>query len=105
MIMFEQTITSEQIWSTVQEPRCPAFFPSAYLLLLSAIDNGWRIDDVELAPSWDQTGFIFLVTVSLPLHKTQQLILPKNNAIENLLFEQPIGSRLEPWQNYPMAQH
>jgi hypothetical protein len=49
--MSGQTITREQIWATMQEPRCPSYTPTAYLLILSAIDNGWQVDRIELVPS------------------------------------------------------
>jgi hypothetical protein len=102
--MLEQTFTSEKIWATVQELPCPSYTPTAYLLLLSAIDNGWQVDRVELAPSWDQHGFIYLVTLSRPLQKHhQQLILPKNAIVESLLFEQPAGSLPVAARSYQMV--
>lgn len=86
--MVEQTYKHEQVWSTVQEPRCPAYMPSGYMLLLSALEKGWQIGNIELAPSWDQTGFVYLITLRhLPNKFSQQIILPKNPIVENLLFE------------------
>ena len=78
----------ENVWNTFQEPRCPAYLPNSYMLLLSALDQGWRVVRVELTPSWDQYGFIYLVTLKRPLHQyTQQLILPQNEITTNLLQE------------------
>ncbi len=78
----------EKVWNTFQEPRCPVYLPNSYMLLLSALDQGWKIVKVELAPSWDQNGFIQLVTLKRPYHpRTQQLILPHNALVDSLLQE------------------
>ncbi len=76
----------ENVWDTFQEPRCPAYLPNSYMLLLSALDQGWKIVKVELTPSWDQYGFIYLVTLKRQSHPhARQLILPHNKLVENLL--------------------
>jgi hypothetical protein len=78
----------ENVWDTFQEPRCPAYLPNSYMLLLSALDQGWKVIKVELTPSWDQYGFIYLVTLKSQSHlRSQQLILPYNKLVENLLQE------------------
>ena len=90
--MLTTTMTKmENIWDTFQEPRCPAYLPNSYMLLLSALDQGWKVMKVELAPSWDQNGFIYLVTLKRPTHtRAQQVILPHNALVEALLQE--VGS-------------
>jgi hypothetical protein len=96
--MLNQTIQPAQMWTTIQEPRIPAFVPNAYLLLLSALDNGWHLKKAELLPSWDQHGFIYLVTLYLHnLDHMQQLILPKNPLVDNLLDEN-LKEPLSRWQ-------
>ena len=76
----------ENVWNTFQEPRCPAYLPNSYILLLSALDQGWKVIKVELVPSWDQYGFIYLVTLKhQSRYQAQQLILPKNSIVENLI--------------------
>jgi hypothetical protein len=86
--MFNTPIDVAQMWMTVQEPRVTSSAPNSYLLLLSALDNGWRPDKVELSPSWDQHGLVYLVTLSLyNTDHTQQLILPRNPLVDNLLEE------------------
>lgn len=89
--MLNQSSNLAQRWTSVQEPRVPAYAPSSYLLLLSALKDGWRIHRVILVPSWDQHGFIYLVTLGhgQPDY-TQQLILPKNALIEELLSEMKV---------------
>jgi hypothetical protein len=89
MMMPTTTLTRmENVWNTFQEPRCPAYLPNSYMLLLSAMDQGWKVVKIELAPSLDQYGFIYLVTLKRQFHShTQQLILPDNSLVENLLCE------------------
>jgi hypothetical protein len=94
----EQTFNAEQVWKTVQVPRCPAYMPTGTMLLLSALDNGWLIENIELTPSWDQYGFVYLVSLGCKSDKfSQQIILPKNHLVEDLLndaagslFNQPV---------------
>lgn len=86
--MLDKAIDFSQMWMTVQEPRISSYTPNAYLLLLSALDNGWQLSKAELLPSWDQHGFIYLVTLYLhTLDHSQQLILPKNPLVDGLLDE------------------
>ena len=78
----------ENVWNTFQEPRCPAYLPNSYMLLLSALDKGWKVVKIELAPSLDQYGFIYLVTLKRLFHPhTQQLVLPHNSLVDDLLSE------------------
>jgi len=84
--MLTKTILPAQMWSTLQESRIPSNFSSSYLLLLSALDKGWRIEESELVPSWDQHGVVYLVNLHLDtLGLNQQLILPQNPLIVDLL--------------------
>lgn len=85
----------QNVWNIFQEPRCSVYFPNSYMLLLSALDQGWKVSKVELAPSWDQYGLIYLVTLKRRSHdRTQQLILPHNSLVESLLQE--VGSMVSP---------
>ena len=87
--MYPTTSTKmETVWNTFQEPRCSVYLPNSYMLLLSALDQGWKVSKVELAPSWDQYGFIYLVSLNRQSHpRAQQLILPHNKLVESLLQE------------------
>jgi hypothetical protein len=90
--MMTVPIKAKHLWNTLQEPRCPSYFPAGYLLLLSALDNGWRIAAIELKPSWDQHGFIYLLTLRHPSHAhSQHLVLPKNAQVEALLVDQALA--------------
>jgi len=86
--MLEQSPKTEQVRNTLQEPCCPVYTPTSYMLLLAALDNGWKIIKMELAPSWDQYGLIYLISLKHQYQKHTQLsILPKNPTIEKLLRE------------------
>ena len=86
--MKNQIIQTNQMWMTVQESRVPSYLPNSYLLLLSALDNGWQVSKAELLPSWDQHGFVYLVTLyHHNQNHSQMLILPKNQLVESLLDE------------------
>lgn len=60
----------------------------SFLLLLVALEKGWQVKKVEMVPSWDQHGFIYIITLHhSTTNHSQQFILPKNDQVENLLQE------------------
>jgi hypothetical protein len=76
----------ENVWKPFQEPYCSACVPNSAIRLFSALDQGWKILKIELAPSWDQYGFFYLVTFKHPAHpKSQEMILPLNSQVTDLL--------------------
>jgi hypothetical protein len=86
--MLDQLYDIELVWNTVQEPCCQVNLPNGYMSLLSALDNGWQILRQELVPSWDQYGFINLITLQSQVgNNVRQLILPKNSMVEDLINE------------------
>ncbi len=97
--MINQGILPAQMWLTTQEPRIASFAPNSYLLLLSALDNGWRIQNVQLRPSWDQHGLVYLVSIYLyTSDHTQEIILPRVPLVDSFLeehFSEPIPLRQE----------
>jgi hypothetical protein len=97
-IMLPTSMTKmENVWNTFQEPRCSAYLPNSYMLLLSALDQGWKVIKVEMEPSWDQNGFIYLVSLKRQSHPhTQQLILPYNSLVAYLLqkYGNPVAANL-----------
>lgn len=61
--------------------------------LLLALDHGWLIRKVELVPSWDQHGLVYLVTIhSQDSGQSRQVILPRNALVERLLETRHPGS-------------
>lgn len=84
--MLAAQIQGEHFWSTLQEPVCSTKYPNGYLRLLSALDNDWQIVKVDLYPSWDQTGFIYQITLRQRfLHRTEEFILPMTKIVEEVL--------------------
>jgi hypothetical protein len=86
--MLDHSIKFTRTWTVAPESPFPAYVPHSYLPLLSLMDNGWKIRAAELVPSWDQHGFVYLVTVHLDgRDSTQKLVLPKNRLLDELLTE------------------
>lgn len=80
-------VKTENVWKAIQEPGYATYIPSAFLLLM-AIDNGWDIVDAESVPSWDQLGFIYLVTLKgRSGGESQKLTMPKSALVEKILAE------------------
>lgn len=72
-----------------QEPRWTTYLPSPLILQL-VIENGWKVVKIELAPSEDQLGLVYLVTLrSAACQQDQQLVLPRNALVQKILEEQP----------------
>jgi hypothetical protein len=86
--MFATTMkTREKKLQIDQEPYLRTYIPSPLLLALF-LENGWSVVKIELAPSEDQLGLVYLATLkSDPRQQTQQLILPRNSLIEKILEE------------------
>ena len=102
--MLDTTITRGHMWSIMQQPIAVPSVPNPYLLLLSALENGWKVDSTRLVPSWDQHGFLYVVT--LRHHSTavcQELILPKHQAVDHLLNEYRDDTPCC-WTGYQVAQ-
>jgi hypothetical protein len=89
--MLNNTIHPDRVWAINQEPGIHSNFANSAALLLYALDYGWHIDHVELAPSWDQHGLVYLVNLHhTELDNYQQLVLPDKPFIADLLQENRI---------------
>ena len=74
-------------WKVSQEAHCDTYIPSPLLLVL-ILENGWKVVNIDLAPSQDQLGFVYLVTLkSDSRQQYQQLMLPRTTLIEKILEE------------------
>jgi hypothetical protein len=74
-------------WKVSQEAHCDTYLPSPLLLAL-ILENGWKVVNIDLAPSQDQLGFVYLVTLkSISRQQYQQLMLPRTTLIEKILEE------------------
>jgi hypothetical protein len=70
-----------------QELSLNTYIPSPFFLLL-AIENGWKVARVELAPSEDQLSLVYLVTLkSESSQPDQKVILPTNALVKKILSE------------------
>lgn len=99
--MNQTSLKKELIWNITQEPRCPAYQPASYMLFLSAMDKGWQVSEIRLEPSWDQHGFIYLVTLRHPeLQRSQELIMPRCSLTDELLNEIGVSTK----SKYPLIQ-
>ncbi len=86
-MLAETTQKPGTVWKTAQEPEYKTYIPSL-LMLIMALDNGWDITRIELEPSNDQYGFIYLVTVKCRSNgQFQKLIVPRS-ALAEKVFEQ-----------------
>jgi hypothetical protein len=85
--MFTTRTKIENKWSVGQAPHGETYLPSP-LVLVMVLENGWRVINVELAPSQDQLGLVYLVTLkSDSRQQIQQIMLPRTDLIEKLLEE------------------
>lgn len=87
--MMIATILSERRWNHLQGPSRPTRLPNGYLLLLAALDEGWKVDRILVQPSWDQHGFVYVLTLKRSGScRRQELVLPKNPQVEALLMQE-----------------
>jgi hypothetical protein len=58
------------------------------MLLLSALDKGWRIVDVELTLAKDRSGLLYIITMQHPASSVhREMILPCTALTENVLTD------------------
>jgi len=70
-----------------QEPRWNTYIPSPFFLLL-AVENGWKVARIELAPSADQHSLAYIVTLkSESSQPDQKVVLPSNAMVKRILAE------------------
>jgi len=83
-----QTITNKNnvnSWKVSHEAHCDTYIPSPLLLVL-ILENGWKVVNIDLVPSQDQLGLVYLVTLkSDSRQQYQQLMLPRTTLIEKIL--------------------
>ena len=93
--MLAETIQkTEKVWKTVQEPEYSTYIPSL-LLLVMATENGWDILKAELKPSYEQYGFVYLVTLKCQSNgQCQELVIPKSGLVEQILDQHTSASIL-----------
>jgi hypothetical protein len=71
----------------IREPRWTTYIPSPFFLLL-AIENGWKVTRVELAPSEDQLSLIYhIILKSISSQQELKVNLPTNALVKKILAE------------------
>jgi hypothetical protein len=68
-------------------PSLNTYIPSPFFLLL-AIENGWKVTRVELAPSEDQFSLVYhIILKSNSSQPELKVILPTNALVKKILAE------------------
>lgn len=72
-MLMQTTFDTDHVWNKLQEPACPAGKPADYLLLLSALDEGWKILETARLVSFNDSlrGGSYLLTL---FHPTRLLV-------------------------------
>lgn len=55
-MLFNPHPSHDMLWNRLQEPARPSRQPGDYLLLLSALDDGWSILEARRVFSWGRLG-------------------------------------------------
>lgn len=55
-MLYNPNQSSDTLWNRLQEPARPSRQPGDYLLLLSALDDGWSILEARRVFSWSRLG-------------------------------------------------
>ena len=91
-----QTLETNTVWNRLQAPARPAHVPADYLLLLSALDEGWTITDVVrlLAHGRNDEGRSYIVTLMHP-HRLQvyRMTVAQNAHSDALLESEGLGRK------------
>lgn len=93
------THNSDVFWNRLQEPLRPTRQPGDYLLLLSALDDGWTILEARRIFSWDRRGhedFYMLKLMHAARLQEREFIIKSGSQIDALLESQhvPIAESL-----------
>ncbi len=92
-MLFNPYPTSEIVWNRLQEPARPSRQPGDYLLLLSALDDGWHILEARRVISWGQPGqadFLILKLMQPARLQESELAVRNSPQIVDLLETQQV---------------
>lgn len=83
------TYEFDHIWNRLQEPARPTAKPADYLLLLSALDDGWKIvETAHYVPFNDLRGGMYMLTLFHPTRLlTQQTLVARTREVDALINE------------------
>lgn len=92
-MLMQTTFDSDHVWNKLQEPACPAGKPADYLLLLSALDEGWKIlETARLVPFNDfLRGGSYMLTIFHPIRLVvRQIVVARTAEVDVLLKDEDV---------------
>lgn len=92
-MLMQTTFDTDHIWNKLQEPACPAGKPADYLLLLSALDEGWKIlETARLVPFNDfLRGGSYMLTLFHPVRLVvRQIVVARSPEVDHLLKDEDV---------------
>jgi hypothetical protein len=86
-------IRKEHTWDLLQEPARPARLSATYLLLLAALDQGWRIEgpvqeSIHSNPS--EMHFFYFILRRQSNRNTKTLMLPENSHVRQFIQDEAL---------------
>jgi hypothetical protein len=81
------TFARDEVWSQLQQPVSPSGNEPRLRLLLSALDQGWRIEDpVYLRPRWgEQSARVFHFILHRSCHAPRLITVPESPEAEHFI--------------------
>jgi hypothetical protein len=92
-MLMQTTFDSDHVWNKLQEPARPAGKPADYLLLLSALDEGWKIlETARLVPFNDfLRGGSYMLTIFHPIRLVvRQIVVARSAEVDVLLKDEDV---------------
>jgi hypothetical protein len=92
-MLMQTTFDSDHVWNKLQEPARPAGKPADYLLLLSALDEGWKIlETARLVPFNDfLRGGSYMLTIFHPIRLVvRQIVVARSAEVDALLKDEDV---------------
>lgn len=92
-MLMQTTFDTDHVWNKLQEPACPTGKPADHLLLLSALDEGWKIlETARLVPFNDfLRGGSYMLTLFHPIRLlVRQIVVARTPELDSLLKDEAV---------------
>lgn len=92
-MLMQTTFDSDHVWNKLQEPARPAGKPADYLLLLSALDEGWKILETARLVQFNDflRGGSYMLTLFHPIRLVvRQIIVARTAELDILLKDEDV---------------
>ncbi len=92
-MLMQTTFDADHLWNKLQEPARPAGKPADYLLLLSALDEGWKILETARVIPFNNfgRGGAYMLTLFHPRRPlARQLVVTRSPEVDLLLKDEDI---------------